>query len=191
MEPLRRLVPDRNVARRELEFHRLGTLVLCAARGGKVPLGQGSGASAVARAPRLRDGAGRIQLGALPRRDAHGCGGLLRRHVRQQRRVVRQPRRLLRAGVLAGAAVLLHRRAAGEAMAGDGASKAGRRARPRRADVGPEARGDGAAGVLILQARYGIVQSLHLLPVLRGDAAMKKFSEWPYGPAAHPQPCDL
>jgi len=178
VEPLRRLVPDRNVARRELEFHRLGTLVLCAARGGKAPMGQGSGASAVARAPRLRDGAGRIQLGALPRRDAHGCGGLLRRHVRQQRRVVRQPRRLLRAGVLAGAAVLLHRRAAGEAMAGDDASKAGRRARPRRADVGPEARGDGAAGVLILQARYGIVQSLHLLPVLRGGAAMKKFSEW-------------
>jgi len=82
------------------------------------------------------------------------------------------------AGVLAGAAVLLHRRAAGEAMAGDGASKAGRRACPRRADVGPEARGDGAAGVLILQARHGIVQSLHLLPVLRGGAAMKKFSEW-------------
>ena len=68
VEPLRRLVPDRNVARRELEFHRLGTLVLCAARGGKAPLGQGSEASAVARAPRLRDGAGRIQLGALPPR---------------------------------------------------------------------------------------------------------------------------
>ena len=40
MEPLRRLVPDRNVARRELEFHRLGTLVLCAARGGKLLWGK-------------------------------------------------------------------------------------------------------------------------------------------------------
>ena len=39
VEPLRRLVPDRNVARRKLEFHRLGTLVLCAARGGKSSYG--------------------------------------------------------------------------------------------------------------------------------------------------------
>ena len=138
-EPLRRLVPDRPVARRELELSSPGDFGSLCCSWGKSSSGARlwsvcrrscatptrwcwSYSAGCSSAPR-RSPAAAAYFAAMFGSSGVWCGS----------RVV-----VLRAGVLAGAAVLLHRRAAGEAMAGDGASKAGRRARPRRADVGPK-----------------------------------------------------
>ncbi len=72
------------VARRKLEFHRMRDFgFFIAARGEKFLWGKGSG-----RLPSLVRHAYAMVLVVFSwvlfrRRDAHGCGGLLRRHVRR------------------------------------------------------------------------------------------------------------
>ena len=161
------LVPHRSVARCQLEFYLLGSLVFPAAHRGKISLGHLSGAiSAAVPAPLYHD-SGSIQLGAVPGRYPIRRTGILRRHVRQQRCSHRRECRLLSAGILAGASLLLHCGAAGPAMGGNAAAKQSHRRCPNRVGLVSQAGCHGAADSGLRQAGHRFLQPVHLFPILR------------------------